>query len=83
MQRSQAPPSSRHSKVRLPGTLSVPVKLKLAELLLVGLFGCAVMLVSGAIVSTVQVWLAGDASTLPFSSSARTSKVWLPLGRLL
>ena len=33
---------------------------------------------SGAVRSTVQVWLAGVASVLPAASVARTSKVWLP-----
>src|SRR5204863_7104862 len=32
----------------------------------------------GAVRSTVQVWVAGEASVLPAASVARTSKVWLP-----
>src|SRR5437764_15426952 len=36
------------------------------------------MVVSGAVRSIVQVWLAGVPSVLPAASVARTSKVWLP-----
>src|SRR5947207_4814638 len=46
--------------------------------LLEGLEGPVSMLVSGAVRSTVQVWVAGEASVLPAASVARTSKVWLP-----
>ena len=54
------------------------VKLKLALVLLVRAGGAAVMVVSGAVVSMVQVKLAGVASTLPAESMARPWKVWLP-----
>ena len=52
-----------------------------AELL--GLFGCAVIVVLGAAVSIVHVELAGLASVLPAPSEARTSKVWEPALRPL
>ncbi len=68
-------PSSLHSKV-LPAL--VAVKPKLALVLLVVSGGLAVIVVSGAVVSMVQVKLAGVASTLPAGSMARTWKVWLP-----
>ena len=41
------------------------------------------MPVSGATVSTVQVWVAGVASTLSATSTARTLSVWAPSARLL
>jgi len=43
--------------------------------------GCAVRVVSGAAVSTVQVRVSGEGSTLPTASLARTAKVWLPSPR--
>ena len=43
-----------------------------------GLDGPESIVVSGAVRSTVQVWLAGVESVLPAGSVARTSKVWLP-----
>ena len=55
------------------------VKSGLPELL--GSFGCAVIVVFGAVVSIVQVKLAGVASVLPAASVARTSKVWEPSAR--
>ena len=73
-------PSSLHSKV-LPAL--VAVKLKVALVLLVRAGGAAVMVVSGAVVSIVQVKLAGVASTLPAVSIARTWKVWLPAASAL
>ena len=82
------PPSSWHSKVRLPGrvTSSVPVNVNVAEVELDGSGGPEVILVSGgvvsgAVVSIVQVWEAGVASVLPAVSVARTSKVWEPSAR--
>ena len=67
-----------HSKV-LPA--SEAVKLKLALALLLGLAGELVRVVSGAVKSTVHVKLAGEGSTLPAPSVARTWKVWLPAAR--
>jgi hypothetical protein len=47
------PPSSWHWKVKLAGgvTLSDPVKVKVAEVLLLGLVGLPVIVVSGGVVS--------------------------------
>ena len=49
----------------------------------VGSAGCDVMVVFGAVVSTVQVNVAGVASTLPARSVARTWKVCEPSARPL
>lgn len=57
--------------------LTVEVKLKLAEVEVTVPVGPAVMDVSGG-VTTVQLWLAGVASTLPAASVARTWKVCVP-----
>jgi adenine deaminase len=78
VQAAKTPASSLHSKVLLA---SVDVKLKLALVLLVVAAGLAVIVVSGAVVSMVQVKLAGVASVLPTASVARTWKVWLPTAR--
>jgi hypothetical protein len=51
------------------------VKLKLAELLFEGLDGLEVIVVSGGVVSTAQVKLAGVGSVLPALSIALTWKV--------
>jgi class 3 adenylate cyclase len=69
------PPSSSHSKVD-PGSVAVKEKLAAAEEL--GLIGDDVMVVFGAPVSTVQVYVAGVSSTFPATSVARTLKVWEP-----
>jgi hypothetical protein len=74
----QAPPSSRHSNVE-PPWVALKEKLAFAEPL--GSLGCAVIVVSGAVVSIVQVKLAGEASVLPAVSVARTSKVCEPSAR--
>ena len=37
----------------------------------------------GAVVSTSQVWVAGELSVLPAASVARAWKVWLPSARLV
>ena len=74
-QDDQPPPSSWHSNVE-PPSLAVKVKSGPAELL--GSLGCAVIVVFGAVVSIVQVKLAGVGSVLPAASVARTSKVWEP-----
>jgi hypothetical protein len=67
--------SSEHWKPA-PGSLEVYVNE--AEVLLVGPVGPPVRVVSGASVSTVQVLVAGEASTLPAVSRATTWKVWEP-----
>src|SRR5436309_14209036 len=80
VQSLKATPSSLQSKV-LPAL--VAVKLKLAVVLLVRAGGLAVMVVAGAVVSMVQVKLAGVGSTLPTESIARAWKVWLPAASAL
>ena len=62
MQDANEPPSSRHSKDEPP---SVEVKLKSALEALLGSAGLAVIDVSGAVVSTVHVYVCGAASALP------------------
>ena len=69
---ANGPASSLHAKV-LPDF--VAEKLKLALMLLVRAGGLAVMVVSGAVVSMVQVKLAGVGSVLPARSVAWTWKV--------
>ncbi len=59
----------------LPGWLEE--KEKSAEVALVTLDGPLVMVVSGGAVSTVQKKLAGEGSTLPAGSVARTWKEWI------
>ena len=55
----------------------VDVKLKLAEVVVTVHEGPAVIVVSGG-TTTVQLWLAGVASTLPAESVACTWKVCAP-----
>ena len=68
MQGANEPPSSLQSKVE-PGWSAV--KEKLAPVAFVGSFGCAVIDVSGATVSTENARVSG-AWTLPAVSVART-----------
>jgi hypothetical protein len=75
VQDAKAPPSSLHSNVE---PASVEVNANAALVWLVGLAGALVMLVFGAVRSTVHVTWAGDASTFPAWSTARTRNVWLP-----
>ena len=84
----QAPPGRRLGRVE-PALeadatpeppVSVPEKAKLAEALLVSAGGPESIEVVGAVVSTVQVELAGVASMFPAWSTARTSKVWRAVG---
>jgi hypothetical protein len=84
MHRSNAPPSSAHSNVE-PSSLAEKRNVAcVAELRVVGPDR---IVVSGGVVSfgtwTVQVWLAGDGSTCPSASIARTSTVCGPTARLL
>ncbi len=72
LQEDQPPPSSWHSNVEPP---SFESNEKLGAVSFEGSLGCAVMVVSGAAASTVQVKLAGVGSVLPAASVARTSKV--------
>jgi hypothetical protein len=75
VQAANAPASSLHWNVLLA---SVEVNEKLALVAFVGLTGPSVIVVSGAVASTVHVKLAGVASVLPAGSVARTSNVWEP-----
>jgi hypothetical protein len=43
-----------------------------------GFAGADVIVVSGAVRSTVQAWFAGVGSVFPIVSVARTWNVWLP-----
>src|SRR5580765_579328 len=71
----QLPLSIRHSNVE-PGSeeLNVRVGVVLPE----GLDGAESIVVSGAVRSTVQVWLTGVESVLPAGSVAWMSNAWLP-----
>ena len=69
-----AAPSSEHRNVEL-GSLE---KLKLAEELRTRPDGLSVIVVSGGVVSTVQVLVAGLSSRLPALSRARTWNVCVP-----
>ncbi len=72
VQAVQLPLSIRHSKVEpLSEELNVNVGVVLPE----GLEGLESIVVFGAVRSTVQVWVAGEASVLPAASVARTSNV--------
>jgi hypothetical protein len=75
VQAEKAAPSKLHWKL---DPASVDVKLKLGPVTFDGFVGPAVIVVSGAVRSTVQVWLAGVASVFPAGSVARTWNVWLP-----
>ena len=68
----KAPLSIRHSNVAVVSGL---LKSNEGVLSLLGSDGVAVIVVSGAVVSTTQVWESGVASVLPALSMARTS-VW-------
>jgi hypothetical protein len=74
-QEVKAPVSSAHSNVA-PVSGDENEKLALAEFVLA--LGLDVIEVSGALVSIVHVDVAGDASTFPTESVARTWKVWEP-----
>ena len=58
-----------------PGLLEL--KVNVALVLFVRDGGCAVIVVSGAFVSIVHVWLAGVGSTFQAWSRARTWNVWV------
>ena len=57
---------------------SLELKLKLGPVTFEGFAGADVIVVSGAVRSTVHVWLAGVPSVFPTGSVARTWNVWLP-----
>jgi hypothetical protein len=69
VQAANGPPSSLHSKAATPDHASVPLKLKLALELLLEFAGWLVIVVSGGVVSTIQVKLASG-PTLPSVSLA-------------
>jgi hypothetical protein len=72
-------PSSEHSNVE-PSSLDENAKLALVNCVIAG--GEALIVVSGAIVSTtVQIQAAGVGSTLPEASTARASNVCRPAPR--
>ena len=75
LQPIQAPPSSLHAKAEGD---SLEVNAKLAEVDEVVPEGPDVIVVCGAVVSTVQPRSAGVGSAKPEMSRARTSNVWLP-----
>ena len=69
MHAAHAAPSSEHSKLALA---LADENAKVAEVEDVFAGGAAVIAVPGAVTSTVHVRVAGDASTLPAASVART-----------
>ena len=75
-QAAKAPASTGTGSVA-PGSSDEKVKL---GVVVVGRarWGPESIVVSGAVVSTVKVRLAGVGSVLPAASMARTSKVWAP-----
>jgi hypothetical protein len=75
VQVAKAAPSRLHWKLE---PASLELKLKLGPVTLDGFVGADVIVVSGAVRSTVHVWLAGVPSVFPAGSVARTWKVWLP-----
>jgi hypothetical protein len=77
VQALNAAPSSAHSN-DAPGS---EVKLKSALLDELGLLGCALIVVSGAVLSIVQAKEPGLASVLPAASLARTEKLCSPSAR--
>ena len=79
-QAAKVPGPSLHSNVE-PDSLEV--KLSVAEVEFVGSAGPEPIVVFGAVVSIVHVFVAGEASALPAWSTARTWKVWLPSVRPL
>ena len=78
VQAENGTPSSEHSKVA-PGSA---VKMNCALVLVVVPDGPDDIVVCGSSLSTCQVYVAGVASMLPASSTARTEKVCSPLTRL-
>ena len=72
--------STEHWKVA-PGESEMKVKVGVGSL--VAPLGPSVIVVVGAVRSTVHVRLAGEGSTLPAWSTALTWNVWLPSERLV
>ena len=80
MQVANAAASRRHSNVT---PVSVPENVKAAVAVLIAPVGPVLIVVSGAAVSTVNVRVAGVASTFPAASRARTSNVCAPSARFV
>jgi hypothetical protein len=80
LQKEKAAESKRHWKLE-PGSLEAKAKVGVRSL--VGPEGPAVIVVSGAAVSTVKELVAGVGSVLPAASVALTSKLWGPSAREL
>jgi hypothetical protein len=68
----KAPASTRHAK---PDPASLELKVKVALVAFVGSDGPESTVVSGGVVSIVQVQVAGVGSVFPSESVARTAKV--------
>ena len=81
VQTLNAPLSKRHSKRGVP--LSSHGNFTLTRACVVFLAGFLVIVVSGAVVSTVKLRAAGVASRLVAASLARTENVCAPSGRVL
>jgi hypothetical protein len=75
VQTTKAAPSSKHWNV---DPASLAVNAKLALVLVTVPLGPEVMVVSGGVVSIVQLREAGVESVLPAASVARTRKVCVP-----
>jgi hypothetical protein len=80
VQGSKPPLSRRHWKLEAD-SLAVNVNVALVLDVLAG--GPEPMVVWGAVASTAQLRLAGEPSTLPAASRARTRNWWLPPARPL
>ena len=74
----KVPPSRLHWNV---DPASLEVKVKAAPVLLLGLGGPEVTVVSGGVRSITHERLAAVASTFPAGSMARTCNVWLPAAK--
>jgi hypothetical protein len=71
-----APPVQQHSKLAPASPAENP---KLAEALGLAAPGPESIVVSGAVPSKIHVWVAGDWSTLPPPSTARTESACSPV----
>ena len=80
VQAVNAPLSMLHANVDPVSSEAMP---KLGAAVLLRLSGALVIDVCGAVVSTVHVYGAGEASVFPAWSVARTWNVWLPSLRLV
>jgi hypothetical protein len=69
--------SSEHSN-HAPGPAFGDSNENVAVVLALVFIGPLVICVSGVLVSVTHAWMAGDASTLPARSCARTANEWAP-----